>query len=76
MVIQLKFEPQLTLNTENFKTKFSNLNLKLHEQTIPKLSHPNIYTTIDKPIIKTSKIKIHNTQIKFSHKPFNQTDFI
>ena len=73
---KLKFEPQLTLNTENFKTKFSNLNLKLQERTIPKLVHPNIYSVIDKPIINTPKIKIQNKPITISHKTFNQTDFI
>ena len=73
---KLKFEPQLTLNADNFKTKFSNLSLKRIEQSIPKLSHPPIYCNIDKPIIKTAKIKIQNKEITISHKTFNQTDFI
>ena len=76
MVIQLKFEPQLTLNTDSFKTEFSNLNLKLQEQTLPKLIHPAIYCKIDKPIINTQKIKMQNKPITILHKTFNQNDFI
>lgn len=73
---KLKFEPQLTLNNSSFKTTFSNLNLKLEERTIPKLSHTNIYFDIKKPIVNTPKIKINQPTIKISNTNFNQNEFI
>jgi len=73
---KLKFEPQLTLKNSSFKTIFSNLNIKLIDRTIPKLSHPNIYCEIKKPIVNSKKIKIKQPKIKISNTTFNLNEFI
>jgi hypothetical protein len=73
---KIKFEPKLRLDTSNFKTVFSKLNLNLVEKTIPKLSHPDIYCEIKKPVAKPLKIKIKRAKIKISNTNFNQNEFI
>ena len=73
---KLKFEPKLSLNNSSFKTTFSNLNLKLEERSIPKLSHPYIYCDIKTPNINKSKIEIKQPIIIISNATFNQNEFI
>ena len=73
---KIKFEPKLRLDTSSFKTNLSKLNLNLVEKTIPKLSHPDIYCVIQKPVAKTLKIKIKQARIKISNTNFNQNEFI
>lgn len=75
-IYKLKFEPELTLNTESFKTNLYNLKLQLVEQIIPKLVQPNVICQLDKPFITSSKIKITNKPITFKNHPFNLNDFI
>ncbi|WP_431496961.1 hypothetical protein [Flavobacterium sp.] len=73
---KLKFEPQLTLNSNSFKTNFSNLNLKLNPQLLPKLTHPAIQVNFDKPIVNICKVKVQDKPMAIFHKTFNQNDFI
>jgi hypothetical protein len=73
---QLKFEPKLILDSEKFKTSFSNFNVKLEEQNIPNLSHPIFYLAIDKTIIKSPKTEIINKTITIKNNSFNQNEFI
>jgi hypothetical protein len=75
-IYKLKFEPQLSLDNSNFKAIFSNLNLKLEEKTIPKLTHPDIYCDIKKPIVSIPNIEINHRPLTISNTTFNQTDFI
>lgn len=72
----LKFEPKLTLESEKFKTSFSNFSIKLEEQNIPNLSHPLFYLAIDKPIIKQLKTEISNKTITIKNNSFNENEFI
>ncbi len=73
---KLKFKPKLTLDNSSFRTTFSNLNLKLKEKTIPKLTYSDIYCDIKKPNITISNIEINHKQLTISSTTFNQTDFI
>jgi len=73
---KLKFEPQWQLNNSSFKTSFSNLNLKLEQQPVPKLGQPAIYLTINKPIIETPEIVIVHKTIKLKTSTYNQNEFI
>ena len=66
---KLKVEPQLTLNSDSFKTSISNLSLKLQEQSNPILSNISFQLIKKKPIINTSRIKIKTNS-------FNQNEFI
>lgn len=75
-IYKLKFEPKLSLDNTTFKTVFSNLNIKLEEKIIPKLTHPNIYCDIKKPQVTIPEIKIDQPKIKIVNTTFNQTDFI
>ena len=63
---RIQFEPTLTLNNTSFKTTFSNLTL---ENKV--LNGPNINCKIEKPIIRTKKIKI-----KIKTNSFNKNEFI
>jgi hypothetical protein len=72
---RLQLEPQFKLESRNFKTTFSNLNLKLEEKTIPKLVQ-NIYCDIKKPNVTIANIEINNKPLKIVNTTFNQTDFI
>jgi hypothetical protein len=73
---KIQFEPQLTLNSNSFKTTISNLSLKLKEQNVPKLAHPSIYLGIEKPNIMSKKIKTTNKSLQITHNSFNQNEFI
>lgn len=73
---QLKFEPILTLESENFKTSFSNFDLKLERQYLPNLSHPLFHFAIFKPIIECQKAEISNKKIIIKTNSFNQNEFI
>lgn len=73
---QLKFDPKLALNSEKFKTSFSNFNAKLKEQNIPNLSNPLFNLAIEKPIITTPKTEIANKTITIKTNSFNQNEFI
>jgi hypothetical protein len=73
---KIQFEPQLTLNSNSFKTTFSNLTLNLKEQNIPKLTHSSIYLDIEKPNIMSQKIKISNYSLQMKTNSFNQNEFI
>lgn len=75
-VYSLKFEPKLKLDNSSFKTSFSNLSLKLLDQSIPKLAHTGIHLKIDKPIIKNPKIVIKQTIIRVKTNTYNQNEFI
>ncbi len=72
----LKFEPKLKLESEKFKTSFSNFSIKLENQNIPNLSYPSFYLTINKPIINPQKTKIINKTITIKTNSFNQNEFI
>lgn len=75
-IYHLKFQPKFNLDNSNFKTSIFNLNLKLSEITIPRLTPENIYCYIHKPIITKSNIEIENKKIAISNSTFNQNDFI
>lgn len=66
---KLKVEPQLTLNSDSFKTSISNLSLKLEEQNNPILSNLSFQLITKNTIINTPKIKVTNNS-------FNQNEFI
>ena len=72
----LKFEPKLTLESQKFKTSFSNFCLKIEEQNIPNFPQPLFYLAIDKPSIKPPKTKIVNKTITTKTNSFNQNEFI
>lgn len=73
---KIQFEPQLSLNSNSFKTTISNLTLKLQEQNIPKLTHSSIYLDIEKPNIMSQRIKISNKSLRIKTNSFNQNEFI
>lgn len=73
---QIKVERKLELDNSNFKTSIFNLNLKLSEITIPRLTHQNIYCSIHKPIITKLNIEIENKKLAISNTIFNQNEFI
>lgn len=73
---KIQFEPQLTLNSNSFKTTFSNLTLNLKEQKVPKLAHPPIHLAVRKPNISNQKIKIINKSLRIKTNSFNQNEFI
>lgn len=66
---RLKFKPELTLNHSNFKTTFSNLNLKLEEKNLPITKSSGILVEIPKP-----KTTFQNITIKTNS--YNQNEFI
>jgi hypothetical protein len=73
---KLKFEPKFTLEISNFKTSFSNLQVKLEQQLIPKLTNPLFYPTIEKLAIATPKAIITNNTLNIKTKTYNQNEFI
>lgn len=73
---KIQFEPQLTLNSNSFKTTIFNLTLNLKEQNVPKLTHPSIYLGIEKPNILPQEIKINNKSLQIKTNSFNQNEFI
>ncbi|WP_099716124.1 hypothetical protein [Flavobacterium sp. 11] len=75
-VFKLKFEPQLTINTQRFKTSLSNLSLEIVEKTIPALIQPNLFSNIRKPSLVASKIKVTNKPIIINNNTYNQNEFI
>lgn len=75
-VFKLKFDPMLTINTQNFKTNISNLSLDIIEQTIPKLIQPHLYSDVGKPSIKTSKIKVTSKPIIINNNIYKQNELI
>lgn len=66
---KIQFEPQYTLNSDNFKTTISNVTIKLEERKLPKLVHPNLNCIIEKPLINSESLKI-------TTKIYNQNEFI
>ena len=72
----LKFEPQLSINNHNFKTKFTNLTVNLKEQNIAKLQAPQINLNIGKPCIKTARINVITKPIIIKNNTYNQNEFI
>ncbi len=75
-IYQLKFEPKLTLESEKFKTSFSNFRVKLEEQNTLNLSYPLFHLEINKPLINSPKVKISNKAITIKTNSFNQNEFI
>lgn len=77
-IYNLKFKPQLTINTENFKTSFSNLTLALFDQNIPKLtkSIKIINNNNNTSIIRHNINITTNNRLNITHKNFNQNEFI
>ena len=75
-VFKLKFEPQLTINTQSFKTSLSNLSLEIVEKTIPALIQPHLDSNVRKPSLIASKIKVTNKPIKITNNNYNQNEFI
>lgn len=73
---KLKFEPQLTINTQSFKTSLSNLSFEKVEKTIPALIQPHLYSNIRKPSLIASKIKVTNKPIIINNNTYNQNEFI
>lgn len=75
-IYKIKFEPVLTLNADSFKTNLYSLKLNLEEKLIPKLIHQDVFCKLNKPIIRSSKIKITNKHLKFKKTFFNLNDNI
>ena len=75
-VFKLKFDPQLTINTQSFKTSLSNRSLNLVEKAIPDLVQPHLYSDIGKVSINTSKIKVTSKPIIINNNNYNQNEFI
>lgn len=75
-IYQIEIKPQFSLDNSTFKTHFSNLSIKLAEVEVPKLSHPDIYCNIKKPIVNIEKIKISQSDLKISNTTFNLNEFI
>lgn len=75
-VFKLKFEPQLTINTQSFKTSLSNRSLDLVEKAIPDLIQPHLYSDIGKLSIDTSKIKVTSKPFIINNNTYNQNEFI
>ena len=73
---KLKFEPNLKLNTADFKTSISNITIQLEEKNMLNLSLSSLNLEIKKPNIKHKKISITNRIINIKNKPFNQNEFI
>lgn len=73
---KIQFEPQLTLNSNSFKTNIFNLTLNLKEQNVPKLTNPSIYLDLKKPNIRAQKVKITNQLLQIKTNSFNQNEFI
>lgn len=72
----LKFEPKFILETSNFKTNFSNLQVKLEQQNIPKLANPLFYSKIEKLTLSIPKVNLTNNTVNIKTKTYNQNDFI
>jgi hypothetical protein len=75
-IYKIQFEPKFTLNNDSFKTTISNLSIKLIEQNVPKLAQTSIYLHVEKPSIRSKKIKITNQSIQIKTNYFNQNEFI
>jgi hypothetical protein len=73
---KLKFEPKFTLEITNFKTDFSNLQIKLEQRLIPKLTHPLFYPIIEKLSIATPQAIITYNIVNIKTKTYNQNEFI
>jgi hypothetical protein len=73
---KFKFEPQLGLNAEKFKTQFHNLSNELELKSIPNLIHPVFYCEIDQPVMTLSKSEIIKPTIIIKTNPFNKTNFV
>lgn len=72
----LKFQPILTLESEKFRTSFSNFNILLEEQFIPNLSFPIISLKLEEPVIRVPKLEVSSNTIKIKINSFNQNDYI
>jgi len=72
----LKFEPELKMENQNFKTNFSNLSLTLRTNSIPQLTHSSIEVFISEPQFKRSMIKINQPTFDIKHHNYNQNEFI
>lgn len=75
-VFKLKFDPQLTINTQSFKTSLSNRSLNLVEKAISDLVQPHLYSDMGKVSINTSKIKVTSKPIIINNNNYNQNEFI
>lgn len=71
----IEFEPKLSLNSDSFKTKLSNLSLKIEEKSIPNLV-PSFHLVNKKPKIKHPKVELNQSKINISSTPFKQNEFI
>ena len=75
-VYTMKFEPQLTLNSQGFKTKFQNLTNDIEVQQIETFRNLEFYYESNQTTVKIPKIKITTNPITIKPNSFNQTDFI
>jgi hypothetical protein len=74
-IYRLKFDPQLTLETSNFKTVLQNFdaNLQLWE---PQIVRHKFVPRITKIETMLSKIERIEPKLKINNQPYKQTDFI
>ncbi len=72
----LKFEQENTLDKTNFMTSISNLNVRLEQRVIPKLTHSKIRCRIITQKVSSTRIVINQPRIKISNTNFNQNDFL
>lgn len=72
----LKFESELKLETENFKTKLINLNSKIEFKDIPNFYRKPISIELMEMSPNFPKIKLQLETLKIKTNQYNQTDII
>ncbi|NDP21170.1 MAG: hypothetical protein GZ091_08830 [Paludibacter sp.] len=75
-VYTIKLQPQLTLNSQGFKTKFQQITNDIEFQQIQNTKSLAFYYERKKTTVKIPKIKITTNPITIKPNSFNQTDFI
>lgn len=73
---RLKFEPELKLEAENFKTELLNLNNKIEFKDILNFHRKPISIELIEKSTNIPKIKVQLETLKIKTKQYNQTDFI
>jgi len=73
---KLKFQPELSLNTQSFKTHFQKILVDLEFKSVPNLVFPVFICELPTPEVKIPKIKFAGEKITIQNNTYNQTDFI
>lgn len=68
--------PKLNIDTSNFETEFSNLEIELLENNLIESKHPKKHPKIDKLKINISNIHTENKKLNIQTNSFNQNEFI